>query len=827
MDAAARAGVTTTGTSDPGAAPGLTAAEVAERVAAGRTNAFEADTSRTWGSIVRANVFTLFNAIVFACFAALLLLGRWQDALFGLAAIFNALIGCYQEIRAKVALDRLALLNAPRARVRRDGVEAEIAPADVVQDDVLVLRAGDQVPADATALDGQGLQVDESMLTGESDPVDKHPGDDLLSGSIVVGGRGDARATNVGADSYANQFAGEARRFSLVRSELRRGVNRVLAWVAWGIGPVALLVTNAQVQVQGGWEQALADGSWQQAAVDSIAVITAMIPLGLVLLTSITFAVGAARLAREKVLVQELPAVEGLARVDTVCLDKTGTLTYGDIAFDAEHPLDADVPGWREALGWFGAAADANATARSLASRYPAAPQRVSAREIPFSSRRKWSAVSFAGEPGTWVLGAPTMVFPDAATRAVAWSGPRAENGEASLADAVIELASTGSRTILLASSPTPLDDASVAGESLPPGLDPVVLLTLRERVREDAAQTLAYFAAQGVDVKVISGDDPHTVAAIARELGLDVAAGVDARTLPEDAGALADELEQHTVFGRVTPDQKKGIVTALQARGHVVAMTGDGVNDALAIKQADIGIAMNSGSAATKAVARLVLLDGRFSRLPGVVAEGRKVIANMERVSMLFLTKTAYATTIAILFGLMIMEIPFLPRQLSITDGLTIGIPAFFLALLPNAQRYIPGFLRRSLSFAIPAGITIGLALTVFSRIAGHLWEVPIEEIRTGSTIIVAILGIWVLALISLPLTWIKAAILAGMVGGLVVILNVPLAVDFFDLAWPREEALVLIGGLCAGAIVLIGITRAVQQTYVRRQLADLGATD
>ena len=805
------------------APPGLTAAEVAERVAAGRTNAFEADTSRTWWSIIRANVFTLFNAIVFACFAALLALGRWQDALFGLAAIFNALIGCYQEIRAKVALDRLALLNAPRARVRREGAEVDVAPAEVVQDDILVLRAGDQVPADAEVLSEQSLQVDESMLTGESDPIDKHAGGDLLSGSIVVSGRADARATAVGADSYANKFAGEAKRFSLVQSELRRGVNRVLAWVAWGIGPVAVLVTNAQVQVQGGWEQALADGSWRQAAVDSIAVITAMIPLGLVLLTSIAFAVGAARLAKEQVLVQELPAVEGLARVDTICLDKTGTLTYGDITFDASYPFDETVDGWREALGWFGRAPDANATARSLSGGFTGGADLVAESAIPFSSKRKWSAVSFAGDraSGTWVLGAPSMVLPDAATRAVPWSGPRAENGEASLADAVGELAASGRRTILIAHSPRRLDDAVVRAESLPADLHPVAAITLHEHVREDASQTLAYFAQQGVVVKIISGDDPQTVAAIARDLGLDVPRGFDARELPEDQDALGAILDAHTVFGRVSPEQKKSIVVALQSRGHVVAMTGDGVNDALAIKQADIGIAMNSGSAATKAVARLVLLDGRFSHLPAVVAEGRRVIANMERVSMVFLTKTAYATTIAILFGILIMEIPFLPRQLSITDGLTIGIPAFFLALLPNTQRYIPGFLRRSLSFAIPAGLVVGLALTAFSRIAGGEWGVPIEEVRTGSTVIVGILGIWVLALISLPLTWIKTGILVAMVGGLVLVLNVPFVATFFELVWPRGQAVLLIAGLSGAGIILIGITRAVQQTYVRRLLA------
>ncbi|MGC5223873.1 HAD-IC family P-type ATPase [Micromonospora sp. DT81.3] len=657
-------------------------------------------------------------------------------------------------------------------------------------------------------------------MTGESDPVDKHPGDRVLSGSVVVSGRGSAVVQKVGADSYANQFAEEAKKFSLMRSELKDSINRVLKWVSWGIGPIALLVTNAQVQVQGGWQQAFSDGSWNQAAVDSIAVITAMIPLGLVLLTSLAFAVGAARLAGEMVLVQELPAVEGLARVDVVCLDKTGTLTQGDIAFDAEHPLDdRGALGWRDALAWFGAAPDANATAKSLAGGFGVSTPLAPTRQIAFSSRRKWSAVSFSGViDGTWVLGAPTMIFPDAAARPVRWDGPCAAQGHASLGDAVAELASTGRRTLLIAHSPTELDDAHVANESFPAELEPVALLTLSEQLRPDAAQTLGYFADQGVDVKIISGDDPHTVAAIARELGLDVPEGFDARILPTDEVELGNVLERQHVFGRVTPGQKKDMVIALQSRGHVVAMTGDGVNDALAIKQADIGIAMNSGSAATKAVARLVLLDGQFSHLPTVVAEGRRVIANIERVSMLFLTKTAYATGIAILFGLLIMEIPFLPRQLSITDGLTIGIPAFFLALLPNAQRYVPGFLRRSLSFAIPAGVVVALALTVYSRIAGGRWEVPIEEIRTGSTILVGILGLWVLTLVSLPLTWIKATIVAAMAGGLYLAMNVPLIVQFFELVMPRPEAMALLLWLAGAGIVLIGVARIVQQSFLRQ---------
>ncbi|MFG6503130.1 HAD-IC family P-type ATPase [Microbacterium sp. P05] len=790
---------------------GLTAGEVAERVADGRTNAYTADSSRSAWNIIRANVFTLFNAIVGGCFLVLLLLGRWQDALFGLAAFGNAIIGCVQEFRAKAALDRLALLNAPRARVRRGGVVQEIAPADVVLDDTLVLRAGDQVPADAIVTDAHGLQIDESMLTGESDAVDKRAGDEALSGSVVVGGEGDARVNRVGADSYANTFATEAKRFALVSSELRTSINRVLTWVGWGIGPIGLLVLNAQVMVAGGWVQSWEQGTWPQAVVNTIASLTAMIPLGLVLMTSIAFAVGAARLAAKQVLVNELPAVEGLARVDVICLDKTGTLTGGEIRFDDSHPLD-EIAGYRDALGWYGAAEDANATAKCLIEPFPLDRPLTVAQKIPFSSARKWSAVSFAesaaGPAGTWILGAPEMVF-----------GDEASDHRHSLGALVTGLASSGRRTLVLAHTDAALTDADVEAERLPAHPVAVTVLTFREKVRPDAAQTLAYFREQGVGVRIISGDNPRTVAAIAREVGLDAAEGFDARSLPDGDDELAALLETQTVFGRVTPDQKKRMVVALQQNGHVVAMTGDGVNDALAIKTADIGIAMNSGAAATKAVARLVLLDGRFSHLPAVVAEGRQVIANIERVSMLFLTKTAYATALAVLFGVLVLEFPFLPRQLSITDGLTIGIPAFFLALMPNAARYVPGFLRRSLSFAIPTGLIIAIALTVYTRAAMSL-GIAEPQLRTGATIILAIVGIWVLTVLSRPVTRLKVLVIGAMFIALTGVFTIPLATEFFQLVDPGEDGAYLVAGVTVLTVAAIEAVRFVHRRYVARTL-------
>ncbi|WP_019178793.1 HAD-IC family P-type ATPase [Microbacterium yannicii] len=821
MDASADA-LATADAVDVDPAVGLTASDVAERVAGGRTNAFTADTSRSVWNIVRANVFTLFNGIVFACFFVLFVLGRWQDALFGLAAFANSIIGCVQEFRAKAALDRLALLNAPKARVRRDGAELELVPADIVLDDILVLRAGDQVPADAVVVDTRALQIDESMLTGESDAIDKRPGDDALSGSIVVSGEGAARVTRVGADSYANKFAGEAKRFSLVASEVRGSVNRVLKFMSWIIGPVGLLVLNAQMVVAGGWAQAWENGGWVQAVVNTIASLTAMIPLGLVLMTSIAFAVGAAKLAGKQVLVNELPAVEGLARVDVICLDKTGTLTAGEITFDALHEMaardgsgraDPAASGIDAVLAWYGAAPDANATARCLREPFPVVTELQPAAYIPFSSARKWSAASFGtAQPGTWVLGAPEMVFGDAA------ADPATELGRV-----VTGLASSGRRTLVLGYSNTALSDADVVAERLPEAVAAVAVVTFREQVRPDAAQTLAYFGEQGVSIRVISGDNPRTVAAIAREVGLDVPEGYDARKLPDDDAELGEVLEQHTVFGRVTPEQKKRMVVALQARGHVVAMTGDGVNDALAIKTADIGIAMNSGAAATKAVARLVLLDGRFSHLPDVVAEGRQVIANIERVSMLFLTKTAYATGLALLFGVLLLEFPFLPRQLSITDGLTIGIPAFFLALLPNTQRYVPGFLKRSLTFAIPTGAIIAVALTLYTLGAKSL-GVDEPELRTGSTIILAVVGIWVLTVLSRPITRFKALVIGAMFLGLVGVFTLPLLTEFFQLVDPGEEAAYLVAVVTVLTIAAIEVVRFIHRRFVARALAAAG---
>jgi cation-transporting P-type ATPase E len=776
-------------------ANGLSVDEVDARVRAGLENRVRKSSSRSLWHILRGNLLTLFNAVVGGCSLLLLALGQWQDALFGLAVLANVVIGVAQEYRAKRSLDRLTLLHAPRARVMRAGLIQDIAIERVVRDDLLVLRSGDQISADATIVGSEGLEIDQSLLTGEADPVTRGSGDEVLSGSAVVGGHATARVVRVGAASFASRLTAEAKRFSLVDSELRNSLNRIVRWISWALIPLMAIVVNGQMKALGGWGSAIATGSWRQASVSAIASIVSMVPQGLVLITSVAFAIAAVNLARDHVLVQELPAVEGLARVDVVCLDKTGTLTEGTIVFDAVHPLEPDpVPGWQQVLGWFGGDEDANATARCLRAAFPAAEVLRPVAVIPFSSARKWSAGCFVAGPavGTWVLGAPEMVLDSTIPT------------HAAALRLASDLAGRGLRTLLLAQTARVLGDGDARRPSLPEALRPVAVVTFRERVRPDAAQTLAYFRAQGVGIRVISGDNPRTVAAVAREVGLTLEDdGYDARDLPTDPEQLSLVLEQHTVFGRVTPSQKKSMVSALQRSGHVVAMTGDGVNDALALKQADIGVAMGSGSDVTKAVSRLVLLDGRFSHLPDVVAEGRRVIANIELVSKLFLTKTAYAVLLAIAFGVLLWEFPFLPRQLAVVDGLTIGIPALFLALLPNQRRYIPGFLRRAVSFAIPVGLIVGTVSLALNTAARAISGDTQEASQTASVIAMSLVGLWVLTVLIRPLDRRRVLLLVCMYVGLVGCLTVPLIRDFFGLEVPPLDLLsVSIGTAIPGCL-------------------------
>jgi cation-transporting P-type ATPase E len=756
-------------------ASGLTDTEVADRESRGLANTSSQRTSRTFGDIVRANVLTRFNAILGTMLVIILIVGPFQDALFGVVLVTNALIGILQEWRAKITLDQLAVLNAPRVRVVRNDELFELPAERVVIDDLIDVRAGDQLVADGVVWsEPQGLEVDESMLTGESDPVTKHDHEEVLSGSIVVAGGGRVQLTRVGDDSYARRLAHEARRFALVQSELMDGINQILRYVQWALFPTALLLAFSQFHSHRGWRSAMSG---------VVAGVVAMVPEGLVLLTSLAFALAAITLARRKVLVQELPAVEVLARVDVVCLDKTGTLTEGVIRFDTIEALDPTDP-VAEALGALASDEHRNATMNALCAAFPspAGWNRIDA--VPFSSARKWSAASFAGH-GSWVLGAPEMV----------WSTDDPVRARAN------ELAADGQRVLLLAHTDEPL-----AGEDLPVGLHATAFVLFEEQVRDDAAPTLEYFAQQGVRLKVISGDNPRTVGAVARRVGVPGAdQPFDARELPDDPEALADVLEEHSVFGRVTPQQKRAIVAALQAHNHVVAMTGDGVNDALALKDADIGIAMGNGAPATRAVAQLVLLDGRFATMPGVVGEGRRVIANIERVANLFVTKTVYAMFLAIAVGVARWEYPFLPRHLTIVSSVTIGIPAFFLALEASAKRYEPGFIGRVLRIAVPCGLVAGIATFASYAYARNVGGVTLVSARTAATLTLLIVGLWVLALLARPITPFRAALVASMVGLIAVVMLVPKLRDFYALELPTTHATIEAFVCAAIAIVVL----------------------
>ena len=816
---------------------GLSAAQVAERVSAGRTNEYRERTSRSAAQILRANVFTIFNGILGVALVLVLALGHWADALFGFVLLLNTATGTLAEIRAKRALDRLAVLETPRAVVLRDGAEKEVAVGEVVLDDVVRLRSGQQVPADGEVITSEGLEIDESILTGESRPVRPERGEQVMSGTTVTAGTGLFRTTAVGGDAYAHRLAREARRYSLVVSELQAGTNRVLHWISWVIVPVALVLVWSQLRLSGSIAEAWSSGAWRHAVVAGIAGVVSMVPQGLVLLTSVNFATASLSLARRNVLVQELPAVEVLARVDTLCLDKTGTITTGRIRLGGiQGPDGGQVPPEAlSALALLSTAGEANATADAIregladsewlgaqdleeALSSAGAGSRAGVESVPFSSRRKWSAIRMStSESGrtastTWVLGAPEIVL--------------AGDGKG-LLERARQTAARGVRVVALARSLSSWTQAPGEDEpQLPDDLEAAGIVILTEEVRPDAAETLAYFRQQGVDAKVISGDSPETVAAVARQAGVTAPDGgelvaLDARILPAGAGSgqetdadlerLADAVEGASVLGRVTPEQKRALVRALKSRGHVVAMTGDGVNDALALKDADLGIAMGNGAPATKAVARLVLLKGEFSALPGVVAQGRRVMANTERIASLFLAKTIYASLIAVVVAATAVAYPFLPRQFTVVSSLTIGIPAFVLALAPSSQRYREGFLGRVLSLCVPAGLMAG-TVTLTTYLWLTLTHAPRAQVTTATTLVLITCGLWLLTLTARPLTSWRLGLVALM--GMIAVLGVvaPPVRAFFLLAWPTPGVwwvIALMAGLAIGGIELVHLVR------------------
>ncbi|MDD6461886.1 MAG: HAD-IC family P-type ATPase [Bifidobacteriaceae bacterium] len=847
---------------------GLTAGQVADRVAHGQVNVQSTKTTRTVGQIIAANVFTLFNGIILAAMIVVLLTGRWKDAVFGFVIIVNTLIGVVTELKSKRTLDRLSILVKSRNLVRRDGHDEEVDAEDIVEGDVLWIRAGEQVPADCEVLESWGLELDESMLTGESATVKKKPGDKALSGATAVSGLALARVVAVGERSYAARLTAQAKVFTRTKSDLQDGINTILKFMTFLVVPLCVLLVLSQMNRVGGWNAAIATGQWRDAVVSAVAGVVGMIPEGLVLLTSLNFAIAAMRLARHNTLVQELEAVETLARVDCLNLDKTGTITDGGIELTgvrllpdsaatpapaAHEVLEAlrnvcdeptpNITGAAVLAGLSDAAYEpTDADGRQLqafAVRGEAAGAgrggrgRVVSR-VPFSSSRKWSSadVRGAGSDGAamrWYMGAPEVIL-------------RALDGEyPEVRKAIDAQARAGARVLLLAcvaadgASGTPERGAANAQRDPAPSPEvtanevaanaaidsralPVALVVCAESVRPDAERTLAWFREQGVRCRVISGDNPLTVAAIADRVHLcgdRAPRAIDARELPDDIDELARVLEHVDVVGRVLPNQKKAIVQALHATHHTVAMTGDGVNDALALKEADLGIAMGNAASATKAVAQVVLVDSKFSHLPDVVARGRQVMANMERVASLFLAKTAYSALISLGVVLTGIPFPYLPRHITYVGALTIGMPAFILALAPNTRRYIPGFLGRVLRFAIPCGA--GIALSVL----GCAWILPgalhldttadadLTQLRQICVLVLFVLSIVVLARVAQPLRSWRGALVAAFAAAGIIGMLIPFVAHFFELALPTGRfvaptCVVLAAGLAVFALCL-----------------------
>ena len=764
---------------------------------AGQVNQLPDQTSRTYGGIIRSNVLTRFNLIISILAGVVLTVGSPIDALFAGVMVLNALVGIVQEIRAKRTLDRLRILVTPMVTVRRDGAMAQIPPEAVVLGDLLELKQGDQVPVDGTIVRGESLEVDESALTGESDAVLKLEGDEVMSGTAVMSGSALVVAARVGADAGIHRLISQAKEYVLATSELRTGVDQILRIVGWMLIPLASLLL---------WSQLRANSSTSEGLISAVAGVVGLVPQGLVLLVSMALAVAVIRLAGEHVVVQELHTVEGLARVDVFCVDKTGTLTTGAMQVERFEPIDTDQAVVRQAVSSL-VRIDPNPTTtlRVIGDHAGDTGQWGVRYHVPFSSARKWSGATFevpATTDGTdrtdstWVLGAPEILLDlvEPAEAAAISSGFEQEINDAR-------------RVVLLASTSEALTEST-----LPERLTPRAVIALSEQIRPDAEATMQFFRRQNVTIKVISGDNPATVSAVASRIGLEGAErAIDMRSVDtEDQDTLAELIERNAVFGRVLPEQKRAIVAALQRAGHTVAMTGDGVNDIPALKLADIGIAMNTATPATKAISQLVLLDGRFDRMPNVVAEGRRVIANMERVSALFVTKTVYAAVFALTIGLSGSIFPFLPRQMSLVSELTIGLPAFFLSFRAADAPCRPGYLQRVLRFALPAGFAAAfVTLTAYWIARSALVDATLQQARTASTIALVIFAFWVLYVLMTPVDRLDAILLSSLVAVFAVTLAIGPIRRFYRLEWPPmwgivSTAVTVIAGVVISQIVV-----------------------
>ena len=676
---------------------GLTDEQVNERIEQGKVNADENPNTRTYKQIVRENTLTFFNFLNLVLLILVLMVGSYKNAFFVGIIIINTLIGIAQEIRAKKTIDKLAILTAKKSIVIREGKKWTVPTEDLVLDDLVCLKTGDQVPADAKVLEGS-VEVNESLLTGESDNLPKNVGDELFSGSFVTSGEACCQIIHVGKDNYAAQITSEAKEFKRHNSELKNSLNAILKVISIIIVPLGALLFYKQYYVVG--------NTFKDSIVSMVAGVLGMIPEGLVLLTSVALTLGALVLANKKTLVQELYCIETLARVDTLCLDKTGTITEGTMCVERVEPWseasenkdtdeipteDEDEPDLHEIENMMAnlmyVLNDQNATIDALRKRFPAKSSMTLEHIIPFSSDRKYSGAVFE-DNGTYLMGAAQFLFPE---------------GREDILDVCQNYAEEGLRVLVLAHS-----TQMAEGTELPENLEPAALLLLTDVIREEAPDTLQFFDSQEVDLKVISGDDPVTVSAIAKRAGLKNAENyVDATTL-ETEEQLEEAVAKYSVFGRVTPQQKKEMVQALQKQGHTVAMTGDGVNDVLALKEADCSIAMAQGSDAAKNIANVVLLDSNFASMPHIVNQGRRVVNNIRTAASMFLIKTMFSVMLSLLTIFFGNAYPFEPIQMSLIRACAVGIPTFLLAQENNYDKIDHTFLRHVFLNAFPAALTI-----------------------------------------------------------------------------------------------------------------------
>ena len=776
---------------------GLSDSEVKDRILKGEVNKLPKAPSRTLWQMIRANFFNVFTIINVVLAAVVILAGSPKNAIFAFVIIINSFVGISQEMKSKKTLEKLSVLNMAHAIVVRNGKKQKISIEELVKDDIVYLDAGQQILADCETVQSDELEIDESMLTGEADPVHKLGKDKLLSGSFVVAGEGYGRVTSVGKETYSSKLAEEARKFKITNSELQEAINKIIKVLLWLIVPIGICLMITQL--------VFTKCSYNEAAIAAVSGIVGMIPEGLVLLTSTTFIVSVVKLAKYHTLVQQLSATEGLARVDILCLDKTGTITEGKLELTEVVPLNGNS---KEEIDHVLAALvhnmpSKNPTQQAILDKYTKCPTVNVIEKVPFSSKTKWGGLNIK-EYGSWLMGAPEIIL-----------GTKYD----SYKDIIEKNASKGMRVLLLAKKNE---------GSLKDGLDNIeekAIILIQDIIREEAPSVLGYFEKQGVNVKVISGDNPVTVSAVAKRADVHAAERyVDARTLPDSVDELKEVVDSYTVFGRVTPHQKKNIVKALQANKHTVAMTGDGVNDVLALKESDCGIAMANGSDATKAVAQLVLMNSDFSSLPKVVEEGRKQINNLERVSELFLSKTVFFVIIAFVFCIMMLPYPILPIQSSLVGGLAIGLPSVVLAMLPyDGKVRKEDFLTTILKKSLPNGIATVIFTTIAFVIAYNSNN-GLDYARTVALLVYAGISFVILLKVALPINKLKAVTVVGSMAIFALAYFIALPRKVFSLKWLDIRTLaicvILIVASVPCIIILKKIIGIVIDKKVKRRL-------